>query len=65
MPKPEVLSTQTMQEILGCCYNTLNKIPIPRRPLYPGCRKYVYLMEDVLHYLRKQTDGGDVEPDFF
>ena len=63
MARTHILTPETMLEIFGS-FNTVARMRIPRRPLYPGCRRYVYLMEDVLDYLRKQTDGSDIEPDF-
>ena len=61
---PAIITPADLMKILGVkCPKMLVKMPIPRRPLYPGSAKYIYLASDVLDYLRRQTDPTDIDLD--
>jgi len=54
----------SLMKTINCSFNTLGKMPIPRRPLFPGSRKYVYLNEDVLDYFRAQPSSNFIDEEF-
>ncbi|HNW10785.1 MAG TPA: hypothetical protein PKI71_05410 [Candidatus Rifleibacterium sp.] len=61
---PAVITPHELMRILGIkCPKMLVKMPIPRRPLYPGSSKYVILRTDFLDYLRSQRDITEVNLD--
>ncbi len=60
-----VATSEGLQRHLECSFNTLGRMNLPRRPLYPGCRRYVYLIDDVLEYFRTQPAVNSVIDDPF
>jgi hypothetical protein len=47
-----------------CSFNTLAKMGIPRKQLFPGSRKYVYLQEDILDYFRALPTKYSIDEEF-
>lgn len=52
------------KQLDSCAYNTISKMPIPRRYLYPGCRRYVFLASDVMEYFKSQPTQDFIDTDF-